>query len=201
MGVSKRLFDWAASGWGLLVLSPLLLLVALWVKWDSPGPVFFRQERVGLNGRVFRIHKFRTMTVNAEAKGPQITVGNDSRVTRSGAFLRKSKFDELPQLIDVWLGQMSLVGPRPEVPRYMNHYPLDVRQKVLSVRPGITDWASIQFKDENRILGNAANPEVAYVQEVLPIKQRFYLDYVERRTFLGDLRIILATLVAIVHDR
>lgn len=199
--MAKRLFDWVASGLGLLVLSPLLTLVALWVKWDSPGPVFFRQERVGLRGRVFRIHKFRTMTVNAEAKGPQITVGNDARVTRSGAFLRKSKLDELPQLIDVWLGRMSVVGPRPEVPRYMNQYPPEVRNKVLSVRPGITDWASIKFKDENRILGTAADPEAAYVQEVLPIKQRFYLDYVDQHTFVGDIRIIAATLVAIVHKR
>ena len=199
--MAKRFFDWLASGLGLLLLSPLLLLVALWIKCDSRGPVFFRQERVGLRGQAFRIHKFRTMTVNAEAKGPQITAGNDARVTRSGAFLRKSKIDELPQLIDVWFGQMSLVGPRPEVPRYMNKYPADVRTKVLSVRPGITDWASIQFKDENRILGNAADPEAAYVQEVLPIKQRFYLDYVDQRTFMGDLQIILATLAAIVRDR
>lgn len=199
--MAKRLFDWVASGLGLLVLSPLLILVALWVKWDSPGPVFFRQERVGLRGAMFRIHKFRTMTVNAEAKGPQITVGNDARVTRSGAFLRKSKLDELPQLIDVWLGRMSVVGPRPEVPRYMNQYPPEVRNKVLSVRPGITDWASIKFKDENRILGTAADPEAAYVQEVLPIKQRFYLDYVDQHTFVGDMRIIAATLVAIVHKR
>lgn len=199
--MAKRLFDWVASGLGLLVLSPLLILVALWVKWDSPGPVFFRQERVGLRGGMFRIHKFRTMTVNAEAKGPQITVGNDVRVTRSGAFLRKSKLDELPQLIDVWLGRMSVVGPRPEVPRYMNQYPPEVRNKVLSVRPGITDWASIQFKDENRILGNAADPEEAYVQEVLPIKQRFYIDYVDQHTFIGDMHIIVATLAAIVRDR
>lgn len=199
--MAKRLFDWVASGLGLLVLSPLLVLVALWIKWDSPGPVFFRQERVGLRGSLFRIHKFRTMTVNAEAKGPQITVGNDVRVTRSGAFLRKSKVDELPQLIDVWLGRMSVVGPRPEVPRYMNQYPPEVRNKVLSVRPGITDWASIKFKDENRILGTAADPEAAYVQEVLPIKQRFYLDYVDQHTFVGDMRIIAATLIAIVHKR
>ena len=199
--MAKRLFDWVASGIGLLLLSPLLLMVAWWIKWDSPGPVFFRQERLGLRGRVFHIHKFRTMTVNAEAKGPQITVGNDVRVTRSGAFLRKSKIDELPQLIDVWLGRMSLVGPRPEVPRYMNQYPPEVRNKVLSVRPGITDWASIQFKDENHILGNAADPESAYVQVVLPIKQRYYMDYVDHRTFLGDMHIIVATLAAIVRDR
>lgn len=199
--MAKRLFDWVASGLGLLLLSPLLVLVALWIKWDSPGPVFFRQERVGLRGSLFRIHKFRSMTVNAEARGPQITVGKDVRVTRSGAFLRKSKVDELPQLIDVWLGRMSVVGPRPEVPRYMNQYPPEVRNKVLSVRPGITDWASIQFKDENRILGSAADPEAAYVQEVLPIKQRFYVDYVDQRTFMGDLHIIFATLVAIARDR
>ena len=197
--MSKRIFDWLASGLGLLVLSPVLLALALWIKLDSPGPVFFRQERVGQGGRVFRIHKFRTMVSDAERRGLQITVGADARVTRVGQWLRKYKLDELPQLMDVWMGHMSLVGPRPEVPRYVACYPADVRDVVLSVRPGITDRASIEFKDENEILGRAADAHLAYVDEVLPIKLRYYVAYVERRSFWGDIAIIFATMRALVR--
>lgn len=197
--MAKRLFDWLASGLGLLVLSPLLLVLALWIRLDSPGPVFFRQERVGQGGRVFRIHKFRTMVSDAELRGLQITVGADARVTRVGQWLRKFKLDELPQLLDVWLGHMSLVGPRPEVPRYVACYPADVREVVLSVRPGITDRASIEFKDENEILGRAEDPHLAYVNEVLPVKQRYYMAYVQGRSFWGDIGIIFATLRALVR--
>lgn len=195
----KRLFDWIASSFGLLVLSPVLVLVAIWIKLDSAGPVFFRQERVGLAGQTFRIHKFRTMVTNAEKIGLQITVGRDFRVTRVGHWLRKYKLDELPQLLDVWLGHMSLVGPRPEVPLYVACYPPDLRELVLSVRPGITDRASIEFKDENEILGASVNPSQAYVQEVLPIKVRYYVDYVNNRTFFGDLLLILRTIKAIIR--
>lgn len=197
--ILKRAFDLLASVAGLLAIAPLFLLLAVLIKIDSPGPVFFRQERVGRFGRAFRIHKFRTMVTDAERKGLQITVGADSRVTRVGAVLRKYKLDELPQLIDVALGEMSLVGPRPEVPRYVACYPDDVRSIVLSVRPGITDRASIEYKDENRILGLAEDPHRAYVEEVLPVKLRYYVDYVESRSFAGDLRIIFATLAAIVR--
>jgi lipopolysaccharide/colanic/teichoic acid biosynthesis glycosyltransferase len=197
--MAKRLFDWLASGLGLLVLSPVLLAFALWIKLDSPGPVFFRQERVGQFGRLFRIHKFRTMVTDAERLGLQITVGADARVTRVGQWLRKFKLDELPQLLDVWLGHMSLVGPRPEVPRYVACYPADVRDVVLSVRPGITDRASIEYKDENEVLGRATDPHYAYVNEVLPIKLRYCVAYVENRSFMGDLAIIFATLRAIVR--
>lgn len=197
--MSKRIFDWLASGFGLLVLSPVLLALAMWIKLDSPGPVFFRQERVGQRGRVFRIHKFRTMVTDAERRGLQITVGADARVTRVGQWVRKYKLDELPQLLDVWLGHMSLVGPRPEVPRYVACYPVDVREVVLSVRPGITDHASIEFKDENEILGRAADPHLAYVNEVLPIKLGYYLAYVESRSFWGDIAIIFATMRALVR--
>jgi lipopolysaccharide/colanic/teichoic acid biosynthesis glycosyltransferase len=195
----KRLFDWLSSGIGLLVLSPVFVTLALWIKLDSPGPVFFRQERVGQGGRLFRIHKFRTMVTDAERLGLQITVGADARVTRVGQWLRKYKLDELPQLLDVWLGQMSLVGPRPEVPRYVACYPADVRDVVLSVRPGITDRASIEYKDENEVLGRAADPHHAYVNEVLPIKLRYYQDYAKNRSFVGDLLIIFSTLRAIVR--
>lgn len=197
--MAKRLFDWLASTFGLLALAPVLLLLAVWIKLDSPGPVFFRQERVGRGGKLFRIHKFRTMVTDAERRGLQITVGSDARVTRVGQWLRKYKLDELPQLLDVWLGHMSLVGPRPEVPRYVACYPADVRDVVLSVRPGITDRASIEFKDENEILGRAADPHLAYVNEVLPIKLRYYVDYVAHRSFWSDIGIIFATVRALVR--
>lgn len=197
--MAKRLFDWLASTFGLLALAPVLLLLAVWIKLDSSGPVFFRQERVGRGGKLFRIHKFRTMVTDAERRGLQITVGADARVTRVGQWLRKYKLDELPQLLDVWLGQMSLVGPRPEVPRYVACYPADVRDVVLSVRPGITDRASIEFKDENEILGRAPDPHLAYVNEVLPIKLRYYVDYVAQRSFWSDVGIILMTVRALVR--
>lgn len=197
--MGKRLFDVVASGIGLLILAPVLLVLALIIKLETPGPVFFRQERVGRFGKSFRIHKFRTMVTDAERKGLQITVGSDARVTRVGAPLRKYKLDELPQLVDVFVGHMSLVGPRPEVPRYVACYPKDVRDIVLSVRPGITDWASIEFKDENEILGRAADPHQAYIDEVLPIKLGYYVTYVKERSFLGDLRVIFATITSLVR--
>jgi lipopolysaccharide/colanic/teichoic acid biosynthesis glycosyltransferase len=198
--IAKRLFDVVFSAVALLLLGPLLLLVSLWVKFDSPGPVFFRQVRVGLNGRHFSIHKFRTMHTDAARRGPEVTVGADPRITRAGAFLRRYKLDELPQFLDVLLGRMSIVGPRPEVPRYMDAYPDVVRHKVLSVRPGITDWASIEFRSESEILAAASDPERRYVEEVLPIKQGYYLRYVEERSFLGDLEIVVATVRAMFRS-
>jgi len=197
--VAKRLFDLIASGLGLALLLPFFCLLGLLIKLDSPGPVFFRQERVGRLGKIFCIHKFRTMTTDAERKGPQITVGADARITRIGGILRKYKLDELPQLIDVLLGDMSLVGPRPEVPRYVVCYPEEVKKIVLSVKPGITDWASIEYRDENGVLGLAEDPHRAYLEQVLPVKLKYYVDYVKQRTFLGDLKIILATLVAVIR--
>ncbi|MDL5032852.1 sugar transferase [Pelomonas sp. APW6] len=191
--MAKRLFDILASGLGLLLLSPLLLLVALWIQWDSPGPVMFRQERVGRFGRTFFIHKFRSMRVDAPALGPQITIGEDPRITRSGRFIRRSKVDELPQLWDVLRGAMSLVGPRPEVPRYVALYPADLRDIVLSVRPGITDPASVAFRDESERLAAAADPERAYVEEILPQKLRLSAAYIQTRTMRSDLALILRT--------
>lgn len=191
--VLKRALDIVASAVGLLLLSPLLLGVALWVKLDSPGPVFFRQERVGRHGRPFRIHKFRTMVLDAPQRGAQITVGADARITRAGQWLRGRKLDELPQLIDVLQGTMSLVGPRPEVPRYVALYPADVRAEVLSVRPGITDLASIEFRRENELLAAAADPEREYVQVVMPQKLRYARAYVQQATLLGDLQLIWRT--------
>lgn len=195
----KRLFDVFSSALGLLVLSPVFLIIALAIRVDSKGPIYFRQQRVGRFGTLFLIHKFRTMVTDAEALGMQITVGADPRVTRVGKVLRKYKLDELPQLIDVFAGSMSLVGPRPEVPRYVAYYPKEVRECVLSVRPGITDRASIEFMGENEILGRAVDPHAAYVNEVLPVKLQYYQDYVKTRTFFGDVRIIYDTLKSIMR--
>ncbi|MCW7541789.1 sugar transferase [Aquabacterium sp. A7-Y] len=196
--MGKRLFDLVASGLGLLLLAPLLAVIALAIKLDSPGPVLFRQERVGRHGRPFRIRKFRTMRHAPAGGGLLITVGADPRITRVGAFLRSTKLDELPQLLDVLCGTMSLVGPRPEVPRYLPHYPPAVREKVLSVRPGITDIASIEYRRESELLAAAADPERAYVEEVLPAKLRYALQYVDNASFWGDLRLLARTLHAIV---
>lgn len=195
----KRLFDFFGSGIGLIILLPIMLVIAVLIRLDSRGPIFFRQERVGQFGRLFKIHKFRTMVVDAEALGMQITVGFDPRVTRVGEFLRRYKLDELPQLIDVLFGYMSFVGPRPEVPRYVACYPQELRELVLSVRPGITDRASIEYKDENEILGRATDPHQAYLTEVLPIKLGYYADYVRNRSLLGDIGIIFLTLRAIAR--
>ena len=188
----KRLFDIAASGIGLLLLAPLLLGIAVWIKRDSPGPVFFRQERIGRHGQPFRIYKFRSMRQNNA--GLQITVGEDARITRSGRFIRAYKIDELPQLINVLLGDMSLVGPRPEVPRYVALYPADVRAEVLSVRPGITDLASVQYRSESTLLAQSSNPEQTYVDTILPAKLALCRQYVRERSFWLDLRIIGMTL-------
>lgn len=194
----KRIFDFFASLIGIFLLLPLLIAIAVWIKIDSKGPVFFRQVRVGQNGKFFRIHKFRSMRLESENKG-KLTVGvNDSRITRSGSFIRKYKIDELPQLIDVLKGDMSLVGPRPEVPEYIAAYPQEIKDRVLSVKPGITDNASILMVDENEILAKYGDPHHAYLTEVLPIKQKLYLDYVENQSFFGDLEIIFKTVWRIV---
>jgi lipopolysaccharide/colanic/teichoic acid biosynthesis glycosyltransferase len=190
----KRAFDVLCAALGLLILLVPGLLVAAWIKRDSPGPVFFRQERVGRGGRLFRIHKFRTMRVDAPSLGPQITIGADPRITRSGQWLRASKVDELPQLLDVLRGEMSLVGPRPEVPRYVALYPAELREVVLSVRPGITDPASLSFRHESELLAAAADPEQTYVEQVLPQKLQLSADYIRRATVGRDLVVILQTL-------
>jgi lipopolysaccharide/colanic/teichoic acid biosynthesis glycosyltransferase len=197
--IAKRLFDLIASGFGLVLFLPLFIAIAVAIKLESSGPIFFRQERVGRFGKCFRIHKFRTMVMDAERHGLQITVGADPRVTRVGLLLRKYKLDELAQLMDVFVGDMSLVGPRPEVPAYVACYPADVAQIVLSVRPGITDRASIEYKDESEILAKSNDPHRAYVEEVLPVKINYYLKYVKERTFFGDVSIIFATLFAIIR--
>jgi lipopolysaccharide/colanic/teichoic acid biosynthesis glycosyltransferase len=190
----KRLFDIAAAGLGLLLLWPVLLAAAVWVKLDSPGPVLFRQTRVGRFGVPFTIHKFRTMRV---APGAAITVGADPRITRAGHRLRQTKLDELPQLWDVLRGTMSLVGPRPELPKYVELYPADLRERVLSVRPGITDPASLAFSHEAELLAAAADPEREYREVILPAKLRLSADYAARANLATDLRLIVATLARV----
>jgi lipopolysaccharide/colanic/teichoic acid biosynthesis glycosyltransferase len=190
----KQFFDFITSFCGLILLSPIFVLTALWIKIDSKGPIFFRQERVGFQGVPFRIHKFRTMVSGAEKIGKQISIVGDSRITTSGGFLRKYKLDELPQLIDVVVGEMSLVGPRPEVLKYIDYYSDDEKQDVLSVKPGITDNASIEFRDENDLLASSKDPESTYINEVLPKKIALYRKYVKERSFFGDIAIIFKTI-------
>ena len=190
----KRLLDMAAALCGLLLLSPLLVLIAVAIKLDSPGPVFYRQERVGRHGRLFHIFKFRTMAAAQPASGAQITVAGDTRITRIGALLRRTKLDELAQLLDVLRGTMSLVGPRPEVARYVAHYPPAWRERLLSVRPGITDFASVRFRDESDLLARAADPEREYIDVILPMKLRYALRYLDQPTIANDLRVIGLTL-------
>ncbi len=192
--LAKRIFDLFFAVVGAVTLLPLFMLIAVWIKCDSPGPVFFRQERVGRFGALFKIYKFRTMCPDAESKGRLITVGKDPRITRSGHFLRKYKLDELPQLLNVITGDMSLVGPRPEVPRYVAMYPPEVRCLVLSVPPGITDFASIEYRDENTILGRADDPDKVYLEEILPTKLSYCKRYVAERSLLVDFMLIIKTL-------
>ena len=192
--MAKRALDVVAAALGLLLLAPLFLVIAVAIKLESPGPVFFRQERVGRHGRRFRIFKFRTMTAARTPGAPQVTAAGDARVTAVGAWLRRFKLDELAQLIDVLRGTMSLVGPRPEVPRFVAHYPPEWRERLLSVRPGITDFASVHYRDEGELLAAAADPEREYIDVVLPAKLQYALDYVDKSTLGTDLRVLGLTL-------
>lgn len=193
----KRLFDLVVSSVAIVLLSPVFLLIAILIKLDSKGPVFFLQSRVGKDEKIFQIFKFRTMVVDAEKLGKQITVGRDPRITRVGHFLRKYKIDELPQLFNVFNGTMSFVGPRPEVPRYTALYNSEQRE-VLRVRPGITDLASIKYRDENEVLAQSDNPEKTYIEEVMVDKLQLNLDYIRNRSFWVDIKIIFQTIYKIV---
>lgn len=195
----KRLFDLLASAAGLLVLSPLFLLLALWVKSDSPGPVFYRQTRVGRGNRDFRLFKFRSMRVGADKQGLITVGGRDPRVTRSGYCIRKYKLDELPQLINVFLGDMSLVGPRPEVRKYVELYTPE-QMRVLDVRPGITDPASIRYRNENELLAASDDPERFYRETIMQDKLRINLEYVAERSFFYDLKLIFKTFWTIIAE-
>ncbi len=194
----KRAFDLLASAVGLILLSPLFLVVALWIKCDSRGPVFYRQTRVGRGNVDFRLFKFRSMFVDSDKKGLLTVGGHDSRVTKSGYFIRKYKLDELPQLINVFIGDMSFVGPRPEVRRYVNLYTKE-QLHVLDVRPGITDRASVKYRNENDLLAKVSDPEEYYINVIMQDKLAINLDYVANHTLLSDISLIFSTFGAIIR--
>ena len=193
----KRLFDIVASGCGLVILSPLFIILAIWIKLDSKGPVFYRQVRVGRGNRDFRLYKFRSMRVGADKQGLITVGGHDPRITRSGYFIRKYKLDEFPQLINVFVGDMSLVGPRPEVRKYVDMYTAE-QLRVLSVRPGITDLASIRYRNENELLEQAEDPDSYYEQVIMQDKLRINLEYVDNHCFVNDIKLIFMTFWEIV---
>ena len=192
----KRIFDITLSLFGLIILLPFMLIIAILIKIDSKGPVFFKQIRVTKNGKEFKIFKYRTMRVGSD-KYSQITVGKDGRITKLGSFLRKYKLDEIPQLINVLIGDMSLVGPRPEVPKYVALY-TDEQKEILKVRAGITDYASIEFSDENDLLASEKNPEEAYIEKIMPKKIELNKKYLSEISVLTDIRIILLTIKKIL---
>lgn len=193
----KRLFDILASGLGLIVLSPLFAVLAVWIKADSKGPVFYRQTRVGRDNKDFRLYKFRSMRPDSDKLGLITVGGHDPRVTRSGYYIRKYKLDEFPQLINVFVGDMSLVGPRPEVRKYVDLYTPE-QMRVLSVRPGITSLASIRYRNENEILAQAVDPDRCYIEQVMPDKLAIDLEYVNRATFWNDIKLIFSTFREII---
>ncbi len=202
VAMAKRLFDLIVAAAALLLLAPLMAAVAVAIKLDSRGPVFFRQERVGRYGVPFRIHKFRTMRAALAGElGLQLTVGEDPRITRVGGWLRRNRVDELPQFFDVLQGTMSVVGPRPEVPRYVAHYPPAWRERALAVRPGITDPASLEYLDEAQLLARAADPEREYIQNILPRKVELAARYAESASFLSDLAVLWRTLAVLLGRR
>lgn len=192
----KRIFDIISSLFGLILLSPFIIIIAILIKLDSKGPIFFKQVRVTKNGREFKIFKYRTMKIGSD-KYSQITVGKDSRITKVGDFLRKYKLDEIPQLINVLIGDMSLVGPRPEVPKYVTLYTEEQRE-ILKVRAGITDYASIEFSNENDILANEADPEKAYIEKIMPRKIELNKKYLSEISVITDIKIILLTIKKIL---
>jgi lipopolysaccharide/colanic/teichoic acid biosynthesis glycosyltransferase len=195
----KRLFDIVASGCGLIVLSPLLLIIAIWIKCDSEGPVFYHQVRVGKNNKDFRIYKFRSMKTGADKAGLITVGGRDPRVTCSGYYIRKYKLDELAQLINVFVGDMSLVGPRPEVRKYVDMYTPE-QMHVLDVRPGVTDLASIRYRNENELLEKAEDPDKYYIEVIMQDKLRINLEYVQNHSFWYDIKLIFGTFWAIIKD-
>ncbi|WP_070138564.1 sugar transferase [Crocinitomix algicola] len=195
--ILKRIFDFIASLIALLVLSPILLIIALWISIDSKGGPFYKQIRVGLNGVEFKLYKFRSMRVNADKQG-QITIGNDNRVTSVGRFIRKYKIDEIPQLFNILKGDMSVVGPRPEVPKYVALYSTEQRE-VLRVKPGLTDYASLEYIDEQKILGQSNDPNNTYIKEIMPAKLALNRKYIEERSVLTDCKLIINTLLRILN--
>ena len=189
----KRIFDFISSLIGLILLSPVLLITALVVKNDSSGPIFYRAKRVGKNGKIFTMYKFRTMVINADKIGGPSTPMDDPRLTKAGRTLKKFQLDELPQLINVLIGDMGLVGPRPEVPFYVEMMTEEEKEIILSIRPGMTDWASLQNFHEGEILKGSVDPEKTYQEKIRPEKIRLQIKYVKERTFLKDIEIIVKT--------
>lgn len=196
--IVKRIFDLCLAGIGGLLFLPFGLLIAVAIRLDSRGPALFRQIRVGRNGAHFEILKFRTMCIGAERIGPSISAGRDARVTRIGRMLRKSKLDEVPQLLNVLKGEMSLVGPRPEVPEFVEMYPTALRELVLSVPPGITDLASLQFRNEGELLDSADDPRAEYVNRILPEKLKLYEKYIRNQSVSLDLKILYYTVAELL---
>ncbi len=193
-----RFFDFILSLVGLVVLAPIFIILAIWIQIDSKGPVFYKQVRVGQNGIDFGLFKFRSMVVDADKNGLITVGGRDPRITRSGYVIRKYKLDELPQLINVLLGDMSLVGPRPEVRKYVELY-TDEQQKVLSVKPGITDYASIEYMDENEILGKSSDPEKTYIEEIMSEKIKYNMKYIQNKSLVEYFKIIFLTILKIIR--
>lgn len=196
----KRLFDIVGSAVGIVLLSPVFIVLAIWIKKESKGPVFYKQKRVGKNGKEFLLFKFRSMRIGSDKLGLLTIGGSDPRITRAGNFIRKYKLDEFPQLINVLIGNMSIVGPRPEVAKYVNLYN-EEQLKVLNVKPGITDWASIKFRNENELLAQAEKPEEFYISEVMPAKLQMSLQYIKKNNLLVDLKIIWMTLKKVINNR
>jgi lipopolysaccharide/colanic/teichoic acid biosynthesis glycosyltransferase len=196
---AKRMMDLSLAIPGALFASPLLLAIAVTIKLDSPGPVLFRQQRVGLHGQLFTILKFRTMRPDAETLGPRLTANNDDRITEIGRWLRRYKLDELPQLLNVIGGSMSIVGPRPEVPEYVRHYPEGIRDCILGMRPGMTDYAALEFRNEEQLLAGEDNPEQYYLENILPRKLQLYERYARDSSILVDLKLILRTVQEVLR--
>lgn len=188
----KRIFDIVSSGIGLFILSPIFIILGIWIKLDSSGPVFYKQVRVGKNGKDFKIFKFRSMKLDSDKQGFITVGGRDPRVTNSGYYIRKYKLDEIPQLINVFIGDMSIVGPRPEVRKYVDLYN-EEQLRVLSVRPGITDTASIKYRNENELLEKADDPDKMYIDEIMPDKLKYNLEYIEKKSFFYDIKLIFMT--------
>lgn len=194
----KRIFDVVASGIGLILLSPVFLVLAVWIKCDTAGPVFYKQVRVGRHNIDFKVFKFRSMRIGADKKGLITVGGHDPRVTKSGYYIRKYKLDEFPQLINVFLGDMSLVGPRPEVRKYVDLYTPE-QMHILDVRPGITDMASIRYRNENELLEQAEEPETFYREVVMQDKLKINQEYISKASFWFDVKLIFGTIIAIIR--
>lgn len=196
--IGKRLLDLLGSLFGFFIFLPVVVIITIQIKLNSQSSVFFKQTRVGKNGKLFKIYKFRTMVENGEKIGPQVSKADDPRITKVGEFLRKYNMDEIPQFINVFKGEMSLVGPRPEVPKYVEAYLKDYKE-ILKVKPGMTDYATLEFIEENKFLKDIENHEEKYLKEILPVKIRYYKKYIKEMSLVNDFKIILKTIGRIIN--